>query len=127
MRKNYDFTKGKRNVYAKRLKTNLRQSEPWDYINGKPIEEDPEYQQIASRLEVACEFGRAMHLAGVNSVQTAKLLGLSKARVSQILKGDENLTIGSMVTMFSALGFRIRFQIEKRTKRRTRKLSTHRR
>ncbi len=53
---------------------------------------------------VADELAQALQQAGLSKTSFAKLLGVSPARISQILSGVENLTLESLATVSRPLG-----------------------
>jgi len=71
---------------------------------------DPEARRV---FEEELLFGEAretlsglLHSQQISQAELAKRLGVSKARISQILSGRENLTLRSLAAIGWALGFR---------------------
>jgi transcriptional regulator with XRE-family HTH domain len=144
VRKSYDFTKGKRNVYAKRLKANPRTAKRWDYIDGNPIERNPEYQRMFARMDIANQIAEGMQRAGLSKSQLAKRTRTSVATMNAVLSGDEDMTVNYLVNLFNVLGCRFDLvvtprnsnewdtkrwieELEKQARREPRKKSNHRR
>jgi transcriptional regulator with XRE-family HTH domain len=62
---------------------------------------------------VADELAQALQQAGMNKAEFARSLGVSQARVSQILSGVENLTLESLASISRPLGLTWNIQISK--------------
>lgn len=65
-------------------------------------------------IEVADQIVRRMAEMDLNRVQLAERLGVSAARVSQVLSGDQNLTLRSLVGIAKAMDSRIMLSLASR-------------
>jgi transcriptional regulator with XRE-family HTH domain len=74
-------------------------------------EHDPEYQAEKLSLAVTEELARVMREKGITKKELAERLGVSKARVSNILNGSPNLTLRTLATLSTALESEVRFEI----------------
>ena len=63
-------------------------------------------------LEFTEDLVRAMERENVSRSELARRLGCKPAYVTKILKGATNFTLGSMVRIASALGFKLRTQLQ---------------
>jgi transcriptional regulator with XRE-family HTH domain len=79
--------------------------------------EDPEYQfEMASLAFGECVVSR-MEALGLRRSDLAARMGVSKPRVTQILAGDENLTLKTMVAMANALEMAVSLSLKPRPAR----------
>lgn len=74
-------------------------------------EKQPEYWQQHAMLDFAEETCRIMDEKGISRAELARRIGKSPAYVTQILRGDTNFTIGTMVRLAQALGCRLRLHL----------------
>ena len=56
-------------------------------------------------VEVAADLALLLHHAGKTRADLARALGWSRARVTQVLSGDGNLTVKTVAAVTKALGF----------------------
>lgn len=56
-------------------------------------------------VEVAADLALLLHHAGKTRADLARALGWSRARVTQVLSGDGNLTVQTVAAVTKALGF----------------------
>lgn len=78
--------------------------------------ESPDFDFEYLLIEVTEEIVRRMADLDVNRVQLSERLGVSGARVSQILSGDQNLTVRSLVAVANALDSRIVMSLGSRSR-----------
>ena len=71
------------------------------------------------KLDFAIDLDRRLNALGMTNVEFAKELGVSRAYVSKISRGDANLTIESMVKLARAAGGKLSLSVsdEKATDR----------
>jgi transcriptional regulator with XRE-family HTH domain len=62
--------------------------------------------------EVSDNFAALLESIGLNKKELARRLGVSQGRVSQILSGEENLTLRTVASLAWALGLRANVQLE---------------
>lgn len=62
--------------------------------------------------EVSDSFGALLESTGMSKKELARRLGVSQGRVSQILSGEENLTLRTVAALAWALGLRANLQLE---------------
>lgn len=74
-------------------------------------EHDPEYQAEKLSLTVTEAFARMMKEKGVSRKDLAERLGVSKARVSNIMNGSPNLTLKTLASVAVALDSEVRVEI----------------
>lgn len=78
-------------------------------------------QRLAARARAWVEATEAiatlMDARGINGVQLAKQLEVSAARVSQILSGEENLTLGTLSDVLFELESRLTFRVDEEASR----------
>jgi len=72
---------------------------------------DPAYQAEKLSLAVTEEFARVMKEKGMSKKDLAERLGVSKARVSNILNGSPNLTLKTLAAISVALDSQIHLEI----------------
>lgn len=68
----------------------------------------PAYWSYMAALEFVDEICEQMDAQGVSSAELARRMGTSRAWVSRVLRGENNLTIASMGKLAFALGMRVR-------------------
>ncbi|HQW51118.1 MAG TPA: helix-turn-helix transcriptional regulator [Tepidiformaceae bacterium] len=66
-------------------------------------QDDPEYLFELASLAIAEEIVARMESLGLNRRQLAKRLGVSAPRVTQLLAGDDNLTLKTLTAVAAAL------------------------
>ncbi len=74
--------------------------------------ETPEYQtekQLLDFTERVCEI---MRQQDVSRTELATRLGRSKAWVTKLLRGNENMTVSTMVSVLLALGYHLRLEAQ---------------
>lgn len=72
-----------------------------------------EERLILDATELVCEL---MEAEGVNQTELARRLQVSKPSISQMLSGDNNLTLRSMANIAAALGYQLHFAAQKKDK-----------
>jgi transcriptional regulator with XRE-family HTH domain len=73
---------------------------------GKLLKDDAGLQAELAKTAVAADLAVLVARAGVSRTELAKRLGWSKARVSQVLSGNGNLTVETIHAVTRALGHR---------------------
>ena len=74
-------------------------------------EHDPAYQAEKLSLAVTEEFARVMKEKGMSRKDLAERLGVSKARVSNILNGSPNLTLKTLAAVAVALDSKVHLEL----------------
>lgn len=76
-----------------------------DWFNEltESLESDPEYIAESISIDLAMKINKKMEEQGVSQSELAKRLGVSKAYVSQILQGQNNMTVLTVCKLGSAL------------------------
>ncbi len=67
-----------------------------------------EHEGLAAELksvDVAADLVLLLHHAGQSRAQLSRSMGVSRARVTQVLSGRENLTVQTVAVVCSALGY----------------------
>ena len=73
---------------------------------------DPDYEFAKLAIEVGEQIVARMEERGMTQADVAREMGVSRARVSQILRGNDNLTLKSIVAVAIALDCRIEFRLQ---------------
>lgn len=76
------------------------------------IERDPEYLKAHAINDFTLAIERKMHEKGISRADLANRLGVSRAHVTQLLRGETNFTIESMVNLSIAVGGSVHIQVE---------------
>lgn len=71
------------------------------------LEASETYQIESAKIDFALELKRLMDQKGLNNAKLASLLGVSRPRISKLLRGDSNVTIESMAQAAYKLDSRI--------------------
>lgn len=79
-------------------------------MEHKPLFGDliAEHEGLAAELksvDVAADLVLLLHHAGQTRAQLSRSMGVSRARVTQVLSGRENLTVQTVAVVCSALGY----------------------
>jgi transcriptional regulator with XRE-family HTH domain len=74
------------------------------------LHDDLEYLRLSQRVRAAVE--AQLHRLSWTRADLAREMRVTPGRVSQLLSGDENLTLKTLTTMASCLGTRILLDIE---------------
>ena len=73
---------------------------------------DPEYEFDLLAIEVGERIVERMEDLGMTRTKLAAAVGVSKARISQILSGYDNLTLKSLVAVATGLGSRVELRLK---------------
>ncbi len=84
---------------------------PADYGAELDLDHDRAYQFELAKLRVAGLLASKLEECGLTRTEFARTLGVSAARVSQILAGYENLTLETIVAAALALDATIEFDL----------------
>jgi transcriptional regulator with XRE-family HTH domain len=80
----------------------------------KWLEDSEQRQRLVAQegliLEATEEVWAALERSGKSKADLARLLGTSKANVTQLLKGSRNLTLRTLADIASALGYTARIK-----------------
>lgn len=74
---------------------------------------DPEFEFDLLAIEVGERIVERMEELGMTRTELAAAVGVSKARISQILSGNDNLTLKSLVAVAVGLESRIELRLKK--------------
>ena len=78
--------------------------------------EDPEGKQLFQQerliLDITELMDKALKETGTRRAALAKALGLSRGRITQVLGGDENLTLRTIADVFTAMGKHLATSLE---------------
>ena len=74
---------------------------------SRQYEGDPEFEFDLLAIEIGERIVERMELLKMTRTELAAKIGVSKARISQILSGHDNLTLKSLVAVATGLGSRI--------------------
>ena len=72
---------------------------------------DPEFEFDLLAIKVGERIVERLDELGMTRTELAAAIGVSKARISQILSGQDNLTLKSLVAVAAGLGSRIEFRL----------------
>lgn len=75
---------------------------------------DPEFEFDLLAIEVGERIVERMEELGMTRTELAAAVGVSKARISQILSGNDNLTLKSLVAVAVGLESRIELRLKKK-------------
>jgi transcriptional regulator with XRE-family HTH domain len=78
-------------------------SEWWDNITDD-LENDPEYKAEAISIDLAIKISEKMNEKKISQSELAKKLKVSKAYISQVLQGKNNMTLLTICKIGAALG-----------------------
>ena len=76
------------------------------------FEGDPDYEFAKVAIEVGEQIVARMEERGMTQADLAREMGVSRARVSQILRGNDNLTLKSIVAVAIGLECRVELQLK---------------
>ena len=68
---------------------------------------DPDYEFDGVAIDIGEQIVARMEERGMTQADLARAMGVSRARVSQILRGNDNLTLKSIVAVAIALDCRV--------------------
>ena len=80
-----------------------------DWINE--FQGDPDYEFDKVAIEVGEQIVARMEERGMTQADLAREMGVTRARVSQILRGHDNLTLKSIVAVAIGLDSRVDFHL----------------
>ena len=63
-------------------------------------------------LDIAEQFWQQLTESDTNKTELARRMGISKARVSKLLDGSNNLTLRKIANMATALNLKVKFALE---------------
>jgi|SRR5690242_13166205 len=78
-------------------------------------QEQVAYEAASLGREVTSAITFHLREHGITRTELAARMGVSPGRVSQILSGDENLTLQTLATVCAALGIRFRVDVQPAT------------
>ena len=73
---------------------------------------DPDYEFNKLAIEVGEQIVARMEERGMTQADLARQMGVSRARISQILRGNDNLTLKSIVAVAIGLDCRVDLQLK---------------
>ena len=80
----------------------------WLHDDFVDLQTDPEYLAEQLLIDIAIVIGNVMDEQGINQKELAERLDISKSAVSQLLRGDQNISMGRLVRIAHALDCRVR-------------------
>ena len=80
----------------------------------KQYEGDPDFEFDLLAIDIGERIVERMEQLSINRTELAAKIGVSKARISQILRGHDNLTLKSLVAV--AIGLESRIEIRLKNK-----------
>jgi len=82
-----------------------------DYAAEHDFDHDVDYQAELAKLAIAEMLAGRMEQLKISRTELAQRLGVSRARVTQILAGYSNLTVGTLVAAAAALDTHVYFEL----------------
>jgi len=82
-------------------------SSSWAEQELKGLERDPEYELEKLLLDVNEAIVERMHMLALRKVDLAKMLGVSRAWVTKLLNGNENVTLATLIRVANVLGVQV--------------------
>ncbi len=82
---------------------------------------DPDYEFTKVAIDIGEQIVARMEERGMTQADLAREIGVSRARISQILRGNDNLTLKSIVAV--AIGLDCRVDLQLKPARSARRLS----
>ena len=79
---------------------------------NRQYEGDPEFEFDLLAIEIGERIVERMELLKMTRSELAGKIGVSKARISQILSGHDNLTLKSLVAVAIGLGSRVEVRLK---------------
>ena len=79
------------------------------------VQGSPEFEFAQLAIEIGEEIVQRMDELGINQTELARRMGVSRARVSQVLSGSDNLTLRTLVGVANALDARLSVRVERRS------------
>lgn len=79
----------------------------WLHDDFVDLQSDPEYLAEQLLIDIAIAIGNVMDEQSVNQKELAERLGISKSAVSQLLRGDKNISMERLVRVAHALNRRV--------------------
>ena len=76
-------------------------------------EGDPDYEFDGVAIAVGEQIVARMEQQGLTQADLARKMGVSRARISQILRGNDNLTLKSIVAVAIGLDCRVDLQLKR--------------
>ena len=85
------------------------------------FEGDPDFEFDRIAIDIGEQIVARMEERGMTQADLAREMGVSRARVSQILRGNDNLTLKSIVAVAIALESRVELQLKRERSERPRR------
>lgn len=79
---------------------------------SRQYEGDPEFEFDLLAIEIGERIVERMERLQMTRTELAAKIGVSKARISQILGGQDNLTLKSLVAVATGLGSRVEVRLK---------------
>lgn len=79
----------------------------WLHDDFVDLQTDPEYLAEQLLIDIAITIGNVMDEQGINQKELAERLSISKSAVSQLLRGDKNISMERLVRVAHALNRRV--------------------
>jgi len=79
----------------------------WADEELKGLARDPDYELEKLLLDVNEAIVERMHTLALRKVDLAKMLGVSRAWVTKLLNGNENVTLATLVRVANVLGVQV--------------------
>jgi transcriptional regulator with XRE-family HTH domain len=85
-----------------------------EWVNTSP-ERQREFAEERLIVDAAEEIWTAMEHEGISKSDVARILGKSKAYVTQVLSGSRNMTLRTFATIAHILGYEVEVSLKRRT------------
>lgn len=77
------------------------------------VKQSGDFYVERAKIAIAEQIAKAMKQAGVSKAELARRLGKSRAYVTQILQGDVNFTVESLVKIAESLGYKLELKLNR--------------
>ena len=74
---------------------------------------DPDYEFTKVAIDIGEQIVARMEQQGMTQADLARKMGVSRARISQILRGNDNLTLKSIVAVALGLDSHVEVQLKR--------------
>jgi len=85
--------------------------EAWTTGELKRLRHDPEFETEILLLEITELISERMAALGWRKADVARQLGVSRALVTKLLNGSQNMTVGTLVRVANVLGVKVKVKM----------------